>query len=146
MKKLIFSVLPWAITILAIWYVCQGLDWDSFLSHAKNGDITWLLAAIFITSLSYIVRARRWLLFFPGTTRMGYSSSLKVLILGFFMNNILPARTGELVRAHMGAKVSGEKRTLVLATVASERLVDGLTISVLFLIFAAGLKHTRISE
>jgi hypothetical protein len=54
------------------------------------------------------------------------------LIVGFFMNNILPARAGELVRAHIGGKVSGEPRTLVLATIASERLADGLTISVMF--------------
>jgi uncharacterized protein (TIRG00374 family) len=48
------------------------------------------------------------------------------------MNNILPARAGELVRAHLGAKVLARPRTLVLATVASERLADGLTISLFF--------------
>jgi uncharacterized protein (TIRG00374 family) len=53
-------------------------------------------------------------------------------MLGFFMNNVLPARAGELVRAHLGGKVTGQPRTLVLATVASERLADGLTISVMF--------------
>jgi uncharacterized protein (TIRG00374 family) len=69
-------------------------------------------------------------------------SSWRVLILGFFMNNILPARAGELIRAHIGGKVSGEPRTLVLATIASERLADGLTISIMFaliiLAFGAG--------
>jgi uncharacterized protein (TIRG00374 family) len=67
-------------------------------------------------------------------------SSWKVLVLGFFMNNILPARAGELVRAHLGAKVLNKPRTLVLATVASERLADGLTISLFFvgIIWALG--------
>jgi uncharacterized protein (TIRG00374 family) len=50
------------------------------------------------------------------------------------MNNILPARAGELVRAHLGAKVLSRPRTLVLATVASERLADGLTISLFFVL------------
>jgi len=62
------------------------------------------------------------------------------------MNNILPARAGEFVRAHMGAQVTGQKRTLVLATVASERLVDGLTISLMFLCFAVGLGDDRMSH
>jgi uncharacterized protein (TIRG00374 family) len=50
------------------------------------------------------------------------------------MNNILPARAGELIRAHLGAKVIGCARTLVLATVASERLADGLTVSLFFIL------------
>jgi len=50
------------------------------------------------------------------------------------MNNILPARAGELVRAHLGSKVVGKPRTLVLATIASERLADGLAISLMFAI------------
>jgi len=59
------------------------------------------------------------------------------------MNNVLPARAGELVRAHLGGKVTGEPRTLVLATVASERLADGLTISMMFalIIFFFGQGH-----
>jgi uncharacterized protein (TIRG00374 family) len=50
------------------------------------------------------------------------------------MNNILPARAGELIRAHLGAKVLSKPRTLVLATIASERLADGLTISLFFVL------------
>lgn len=49
---------------------------------------------------------------------------------GFFMNNVLPARAGELVRAHVGSKVSGESRSLVFATIAAERLLDGVALSI----------------
>jgi uncharacterized protein (TIRG00374 family) len=72
-----------------------------------------------------------------------YRTSYTVLVLGFFMNNILPARAGELVRAHLGGKATGNPRTLVLATVASERLADGLTISLMFagIIFFLGRGH-----
>lgn len=48
------------------------------------------------------------------------------------MNNVLPARIGELVRAHVGGKAVKQSRALVLATIAGERLVDGLTISLFF--------------
>lgn len=57
-------------------------------------------------------------------------TAYKGLVFGFFMNNILPARAGELVRAHVGSKLSGESRSLVLATIASERLLDGVALSV----------------
>lgn len=65
--------------------------------------------------------------------------------MGFFMNNVLPARAGELVRAHVGSRQSAEGRTEVLATVAAERLVDGVTISALFsLLFTFFSSSTEI--
>lgn len=45
------------------------------------------------------------------------------------MNNILPARAGELVRAHLGSRITGDSRTLILATIFSERVADGITLS-----------------
>ncbi len=50
------------------------------------------------------------------------------------MNNILPARIGEFVRAHSLGRIIGESRAKVLATVAIERLLDGVTLSAFFAI------------
>jgi uncharacterized protein (TIRG00374 family) len=126
-------VLPWAVTILALFLAFRGIEWPLLWSHLKNANPVLLLAAFILTNLSYFLRAVRWKLLFP-RTELPLLSSLKVLILGFFMNNVLPARAGELVRAHLGGKVTGEQRTLVLATIASERLTDGLSISLMFVL------------
>jgi hypothetical protein len=69
-----------------------------------------------------------------------------VLILGFFMNNVLPARTGEFVRAHAGSKVSSESRTTVLATIVNERLADGLTLSLLFVLFSLHAGDAKLAD
>ena len=98
-----------------------------------------------LTILSYFLRSYRWLFLFPERT-LSLLNSYKALILGFFMNNILPARTGELVRAHVGARVANQKRTLVLATVASERLADGLMLSLMFLVLGLGSASQDVSK
>jgi uncharacterized protein (TIRG00374 family) len=133
--KRIFTrvILPWGVTILALFLAFRGIEWPLLWSHLKSADPVLLLAAFLLTNLSYLFRAVRWKLLFP-RTELPLLSSLKVLILGFFMNNVLPARAGELVRAHLGGKVTGEQRTLVLATIASERLTDGLSISLMFVV------------
>lgn len=129
------KLIPWVITCVALYLAFNGVDWSVLYSHLGNIDLSWLLLAVVITAGSYVLRARRWQYLFPKPT-LDIINSYKVLILGFFMNNILPARAGEFVRAHMGAKISGETRTLVLATVASERLADGLALSLFFVAFA----------
>ncbi len=132
MKRIVIKkILPWLITIAALYLAFRGVEWDILWGHVRGAKIEYLLAAVLLTISSYWLRAARWPLLFPKAT-LPLISSWKVLVLGFFMNNILPARAGELVRAHLGAKVLGCARTLVLATIASERLADGLTISLFF--------------
>lgn len=137
MKAFFTKVMPWLITIAALYYAFKGVEWQTLLDHVGSASPVWLSAAVLLTVFSYLFRARRWQHLFPNPV-ISYLNSLKVLILGFFMNNVLPARAGEFVRAHLGAKVTHETRTLVLATVASERLADGLTLSVIFVAFALG--------
>jgi uncharacterized protein (TIRG00374 family) len=132
MKRLVVKkVLPWLITIGALYLAFRGVEWELLWSHIKSAQLEWIVVAVLLTIASYWLRAARWPLLFPSVS-FPLLSSWKVLVLGFFMNNILPARAGEIVRAHLGAKVLGKPGTLVLATVASERLADGLTISLLF--------------
>jgi len=144
MKKVFLHFLPWIITAAALYLAFAGVDWRDLFSHIKACNPFWIISAVTLTCISYLARAYRWKFFFP-TKRLSYPEATKILFLGFFMNNILPARAGELVRAHVGAKLSGERRTLLLATIASERLVDGLTISLMFVGFALGLGDPTMS-
>lgn len=145
MKRTLLHLLQWALTLVALNYAFRGIDWGTFRAHLWLMQVPWFALGFALTCGSYLLRARRWESLFP-TPTLRYVDSVRVLILGFFMNNVLPGRAGELVRAHMGSKVTGEKRTLVLATVASERLIDGFTISVIFLLFGLGLGDSEMER
>ncbi len=97
-------------------------------SEADKGTIAFAFVLMFFT---YALRSMRWRIFFSEKPP-SYLDSYRCLIVGFFMNNTLPARMGEFVRAHLGGKATGHSRSTVLATVAGERLADGLCISILF--------------
>ena len=136
-KKLIFRLVAWSLTAFALYSVLHGTDWKLLSDHLKGANWWYLGGAVALTCWSYLLRAHRWRYLFDRSS-LNFENACKVLLLGFYMNNVLPARTGELVRAHLGAKVTGEKRTFVLATIASERLIDGLVLSLFFLMFSFG--------
>ena len=48
----------------------------------------------------------------------------EVLLVGTAMNNVLPARLGELIRADYGKRRLGATRSALLATIVVERLAD----------------------
>jgi uncharacterized protein (TIRG00374 family) len=139
------QILPWLVTAMALHYAFQGVDWRVLLDHLTEVKPGWIALAVILTCSSYFIRTRRWQSLFLNPV-LRYAEGYRVLVLGFFMNNVLPARTGELVRAHLGSKVTGETRTLVLATIANERLIDGLVISFMFLAFAGGMGGSDMSD
>lgn len=132
------NTFPWLITLGALYYAFKDIEWAELLKYVREARPSYLWIAFGTTIVSYLLRSRRWQFLFP-RTRLPFADSAKVLFLGFFMNNVLPARAGELVRAHAGGRVTGTKRTFVLATIFNERLADGLAISCLFGIFAIRL-------
>ncbi len=134
MKRILFKfVVPWLITLVALYLAFHQTSWEMLKSHIWEVKPGYLVVAVLLTVFSYVLRALRWPLLFPNSS-LPFGSSYRVLVLGFFMNNVLPARAGELVRAHLGSKVLSQPRTLVLATIASERLADGLAISLMFVV------------
>lgn len=144
-KSQIKTYLPWVITLIALYVTFKDIDWSVMALHIGESQPIFLIGAAVLTSLSYLFRTRRWMSLFP-ECKMDFFNAYAVLVLGFFYNNVLPARAGEFVRAHLGAQISGQSRALVLATVLSERIIDGLTISLLFVVFSFGVGDAQIAK
>ncbi len=69
-------------------------------------------------------RALRWQLLLRPVHRLPYGQLRDVLLTGFMVNNVLPARAGELARPMVLWKLTGTSRRATLTTVAMERLFD----------------------
>lgn len=127
-----------------IWVV-RSVESKELIEKIQSVNVGFLFLAVVTTVLSYLLRAYRWPYFF-GERAPDFWTSYRCLILGFFMNNVLPARIGELVRAHLGGTASRNSRSLVLATIAGERLADGLAISLIFAVLFSFFSHTHTLE
>ena len=119
------------ISIACVWFVVNSVEKQKFVELLRNVHLGYLSIAVLITFLSYVLRSFRWPFFFDSSAP-SFKASFDCVIIGFFVNNILPARIGEFVRAHLGGKATKLSRSTVLATIAGERLADGLMISLLF--------------
>jgi len=97
------------------------------------------LAAAFILT-AFLLRALRWKLLLRPVADLPLHQVRDVLMTGFMVNNVLPARMGELARALVLWRVAGTSRRATLAAIGVERLFDVATLisilSVLGLAFA----------
>ena len=101
----------------------------------RQAHPAWILSAFFVYSLAFIARSFRWrYLIEPLKNNIPLKRLFSLLIIGFFMNNVLPLRLGEIVRANISGQRLSITRTGALATILVERLFDGISYIVLFLV------------
>lgn len=113
-----------AISLVALWLVFRTVDVGAALSILRTASPAWI-AVMGVAILADIgVRALRWRLILAPVARVGYVRTVQYLTTGYAANNVLPARLGELVRAHYVGDREGVSRTTALGTIVVERVID----------------------
>ncbi|HYM79330.1 MAG TPA: lysylphosphatidylglycerol synthase transmembrane domain-containing protein [Candidatus Dormibacteraeota bacterium] len=104
-----------------------------------RGPFLLVPLALFLVNLP--LRAWRWQLIFPSASRPGLGSCLTVLGIGNMANFLLPGRAGDVARcALVGQAGSLEESSRTLATLAVEKVMDGLAL-IGMVLFAAWALH-----
>jgi len=107
-----------------------------------NGPFMLVPLAVFFLNLP--LRAWRWQLIFPTSSRPTFGACLTVLGIGNMANFLLPARAGDLARCVLvGNAGSLAESSRTLATLAVEKVLDGLALVglVLFAVWALHPPH-----
>ncbi|MDQ7029293.1 MAG: lysylphosphatidylglycerol synthase transmembrane domain-containing protein [Ardenticatenia bacterium] len=121
-------VLSTLLLALAFW----NADWPAMWSSVRQAHRGLLALAVVGTALGLWMRARRWAVLFWPQRRVDRQALLDGVNVGYLVNNVLPARVGDVVRSYVVAEWTGIRLAHVLSTTVLERLVDSLIIVVLF--------------
>jgi glycosyltransferase 2 family protein len=120
------SLLRWlpgiAVTSLAIFLLGRLVDWGTFFSALRSIPIGIILLSIVIYLVSMVARALCWQ--FLLQRKASPQRVVLALNLGYFFNNILPFRIGELARAFLLGRRSHLGTFHVLSTIVVERSYD----------------------
>jgi glycosyltransferase 2 family protein len=97
--------------------------------RAALGGVDWRLLPLALLFLltGVLIRAWRWQILLRPVCAIPVRQIVPITIVGFAANNVLPLRAGELVRAWTLDRRYGVRKSAALATIAVERLFDGLT-------------------
>jgi uncharacterized protein (TIRG00374 family) len=107
-----------------------------------NGPFLLIPLAVFFLNLP--LRAWRWQLIFPSSSRPGIGACLTVLGIGNMANFLLPGRAGDLARCVLAGRAGSlSESSRTLATLAVEKVLDGLALvgMVLFAVWALHPPH-----
>jgi glycosyltransferase 2 family protein len=135
MRSWVRTVLILAVTIALLAFFFRDANFADVWAETRRANAWLLLAAVVFTFITHALRAWRWqsLLAPIGPTR--FSTAFETTIIGFAVSFFIPARPGEVVRPFLLARKEGLPPTAAFATVVLERLLDLVTVLLLFGIF-----------
>ena len=110
---------------------------DELIPAIRALDWRWVSLAAAADLAIYFAQAWRWNTLLAPVAQVWPWRTVQAIFIGQFANQVLPLRTGELIRCYMLAHWNDLRLSLSFASAALERLIDGFWMLAAFLITTA---------
>jgi glycosyltransferase 2 family protein len=140
MKIILKAILGIAFGGLLLWLAISRVDLRDAATVLESSRTAPLLVALAAYWIGIAIRVLRWQLLLRDIARLSFLQVARALVVGYAVNNVLPARIGELFRVDYLARRFQVARSAALGSVILERVCDGIIAVVLLM---AGLNFSR---
>jgi glycosyltransferase 2 family protein len=124
-KRWLF-VLGVLISILLMYFALRGLRLQEAWTVIREAKFLWLVPGVTVYFIGVWVRAWRWHYLLRPLKAIPTRRMFPPVAIGYWGNNVLPARAGELLRAVVLKAEEDVPVSASLATVITERIFDGV--------------------
>jgi uncharacterized protein (TIRG00374 family) len=121
------------VTVACVYYALHGVDRHLVMAELRSLSTLGVVLYLCTLAVTHLFRAWRWqFLLRPIGVHISLRRLLPISSVGFMAILALPMRLGEFVRPYYVAREGHTRMSAALGTVAVERIIDGLMISILF--------------
>jgi len=116
------------ISLAGVYWAFRDFNYIDFKRSIQQIDLVYLILATIFLWGSVWLRGLRWKWLFKESSSPSVSSLYRAELIGYFGNNVLPLRLGELLRTYIVGKENNLSKSFVFGTVVLERLMDMLAL------------------
>jgi uncharacterized protein (TIRG00374 family) len=118
------------ISAFFLYLAMRGIDWVQLRELFSAASYGYLVLAFLLVVLTSGVRALRWHLLLRRDPSLDLPTLYHLVNIGYFFNNILPAKAGEVVRVVLAGRKLNGRYGLAASALLVERLLDVLAVVV----------------
>ncbi|MCX5815945.1 MAG: lysylphosphatidylglycerol synthase transmembrane domain-containing protein [Proteobacteria bacterium] len=144
-RKNIVTISGFIISIILLYFSLKDINASAILETLKKTDYRLVFIPLLFIAVSIMLSSFKWQRISGGNVK--FSDTFVSLMIGLFVNNVLPARIGEIVKGYVLSKRRGVSFTYALSTVFIDRIFD--LVGLLFIILLFFPKHSlpvRVSQ
>jgi len=132
-KNRIITILGFFISILLLYFSLKDIQFKDIYVILKNADYRLIFIPTCFILLAAFFSSFKWSKI--AGSRVHVKNTFVALIIGLFINNVLPARIGEVVRGYVLSKKEGLSFSLALSTVLIDRFFDLIGLLLITFVF-----------
>jgi glycosyltransferase 2 family protein len=146
MRSRVRTALILLLTLGLLAYFLRNADVHAVWAETRRARPLLLVAALIVTLATYILRALRWQYLLAPLGHVHFFNAFRTTVIGFAASGLLPARAGEVIRPYLLARREGLPATGAFATIIIERLLDLVTVLVLFALFVLSADASTLTS
>ena len=145
--KWVIPATGYGVSAASLIWVFSKFPFGQLGEHLKTLSWTWVAVAIGVEIAVYFADAWRWMVLLGPAGDPPFMSCLQAVFVGLFANDILPAKTGEIIRCFLLSYKNDIHVPIVLTSDVVLRIMDGLWIVILYLAVTGQIStHVRVDE
>lgn len=121
----------------------RGVNLEDLVQHILSLNVLYLIPAMAMYFVGVWLRAIRWRRLLEPVADVPTSRLNAVELIGFGVNNVMPVRAGEIVRAWLLMRSHGVRPAATIGSIVVERILDGLYLCLILLV---GLLSLPLAE
>ena len=121
----------------------RGVDFAQLKRELVQGRVVTLAACAFLSVFALVFRAMRWKVMLPERDDAHRGGLFPYVMVGFMVNNVLPARIGEAARALLLWRKNGYPAFVSIGSLVLERFLDVVLFISFFVVPVFVLGYTR---
>ncbi|MGH2492422.1 MAG: lysylphosphatidylglycerol synthase transmembrane domain-containing protein [Candidatus Limnocylindria bacterium] len=120
-RELVSTIIP--LVLIALF--AGRVDWAEAGATIARSNILLVAGALVVYYATFPLRAARWArLLREGGADLRWRDLLRILMLGWFVNSLVPAKLGDLYRSYLVKRRFGVSLSRTVGVVVAERLLD----------------------
>lgn len=123
------------ISAAAVYLSLRKIDFNLLWASLRSVNYLFFLPALAGQLCCFFLKGAAWrYLLTPAKRGIRVTSTTSVLVIGLMVNNLFPAKMGELARGYLMGEKENLSKTLCLSTVVVEHLLDILILLIFLLL------------
>lgn len=119
------KILSFCVATLCLYFAFKQVNLEDINRAISNSNFYYILIALLTTYITFILRSIRWKILLDSPSNLKLNKYISTTHIGYFLNNILPFRAGDLGRAKLLSNHSNQIRfSFLLGSLVAEKIID----------------------
>lgn len=107
-------------------WVLHDVKLEEIWTEIKQMHWGWVALAAVSDILVYVIQGWRWSILLRPVSEIPMMRSVRAIYVGLYANEVLPFRSGEIIRCYLQSRWGHLPFSVVLSSIAIERIFDGI--------------------